>query len=176
MDGWAPYLAALVEKERTTRRARIVDARAKDPKSAKVFQLTSLDGHTISSDSLKGRYIVVNFWGTWCGPCVAEMPELQQFYEKYRGDSSVAVLTISNDKDLQELKDWMAKRKFTMPTLWDRPEVSYVGSTGVAAWPTTWFIDRDGKIAFTAVGNSGALVEEWSWRLEAMREKAVTIP
>ncbi|MFI5232376.1 MAG: TlpA family protein disulfide reductase [Gemmatimonadales bacterium] len=176
MDGWAPYLAALEEKERTARRARIVDTRAKDPKTAKVFTLTNLEGHTIGPDSLTGRYLVVNFWGTWCGPCVAEMPELQQFYDKYRSDPSVSILTISNDKDLQALKDWMAKRKLTIPTLWDRPESDYTGSAGIKAWPTTWFIDRDGKINFTAVGNSGALVEEWGWRLEAMREKAVTVP
>ena len=46
----------------------------------------------------------------------------------------------------------------------------------MAAWPTTWFIDRNGAVQFTAIGNSGALVEEWSWRLEAMRAKMVTVP
>jgi thiol-disulfide isomerase/thioredoxin len=176
LEGWAPYLATLEEKERTNRRAKILETQAKEPKAAKTFLLANLEGRTVSSDSLKGRYAVVNLWGTWCGPCVAEMPELQQFYDKYRGDSSVSVLTISNDKDLQDLKDWMTKRKLTIPTLWDAGNPGYVGSTGVAAWPTTWFIDRDGKIQFTAIGNSGALVEEWSWRLEAMRSPRVTLP
>ena len=176
MDGWGPYLAALEEKERTSRRAKILEGQAKDPKAANAFQLANLEGRMISSDSLKGRLAVVNFWGTWCGPCVAEMPELQQFYDKYRADSSVMVLTISNDKDLQELKDWMAKRKYSITTLWDGGDPGYTASTNVAAWPTTWFIDRDGNIRFTAIGNSGALVEEWSWRLEAMRARPVVVP
>ena len=126
----------------------------------------------MTTDGLRGRYAVVNFWGTWCGPCVAEMPELQQFHDKYRADSTVAILTISNDKDLQDLKDWVAKRKLTIPTLFDD---GYVNAAGILAWPTTWFIDRDGRVQFVAIGNTGALVEEWSWRLEAMRAgRAVT--
>src|SRR5207237_1352377 len=79
-----------------------------------------------------------NFWGTWCGPCVAEMLELQQFYEKYKGDSTVAILTISNDKSLTELKEWMAKRKLTVQTLLDD---GYVVKAGIKAWPTTGFDD-----------------------------------
>ncbi len=176
MDGWAPYVAALEEKERSFRRAKILETQAKDVKVAKGFQLANLDGRMVSSDSLRGRFVVVNFWGTWCGPCVAEMPELQQFYDKFRADSSVTILTISNDKDLKELQDWMAKRKLTIPTLSDRGNPGYTGTTGISAWPTTWFIDRAGNIQFTAMGNSGALLEEWSWRLDAMRATPVMVP
>jgi thiol-disulfide isomerase/thioredoxin len=171
MDGWPDYVAQLEAKERATRKARILAAKPSDVSLGQGFKLVSLSGDSVSSASLKGHYTVVNFWGTWCGPCVAEMPELQQFYDKYRKDSSVVVLTISNDKDLQELKDWMAKRKYTIPTLYDD---GYVSAAGIEAWPTTWFIDPDGKVRYTAVGNGGALVEEWSWRLEAMRPAPVT--
>jgi peroxiredoxin len=104
------------------------------------------------------------------------MPELQQFYDKYRADSSVSIFTVSNDKDLQELKAWMAKRKLTMPTLFDAGDPGVTGTTGITAWPTTLFIDRDGATQFNARGNSGALVEEWSWRLEAMRAKNAIVP
>jgi thiol-disulfide isomerase/thioredoxin len=133
-----------------------------------------LSARVVDSDSLKGRYLVVHFWGTWCGPCVAEMPDLQQFYDKYKGDPNVDIITISNDKDLQDLKDWVAKRKMTIPTLFDD---GWVNNTAqIQAFPTTWFIDRDGKMQFSAIGNTGALVEEWGWRLEAMRAKPVAVP
>ena len=174
IDGWEKYIASLEEKERATRKAKILEAKLTDAKVAPSFALADLSGRVVNSDSVRSRYLVVNFWGTWCGPCVAEMPELQQFYDKYRGDKSVTILTISNDKDLEELRDWMAKRKFTIPTLFDD---GYVGKIAqIRAFPTTWFIDRDGKVQFSAIGNTGALVEEWTWRLEAMRAGVATQP
>jgi hypothetical protein len=64
---------------------------------------------------MRSQYLVVNFWQVYCG----WMPELQQFYEKYRNDKSISIVTISNDKDLEELRSWMGKRKLTIPTLFD---------------------------------------------------------
>jgi thiol-disulfide isomerase/thioredoxin len=174
VDGWEKYIAALEEKERTTRRAKILATRDTAARIVPRFALADLDGRVVKSDSLRSQTIVVNFWGTWCGPCVAEMPELQQFYDKYKSDKSVAIFTISNDKDLAELRDWMAKRKLSIPTLFDD---GYVGKIAeVHAFPTTWFIDNSGKIQFKAVGNTGALVDEWTWRLEATKAGPVIQP
>jgi thiol-disulfide isomerase/thioredoxin len=167
IEGWEKYISALEEKERTTRRDKILATRDTAAKVVPGFKLPDLNGKVVDSDSARGQYLVVNFWGMWCGPCVAEMPELQQFYDKYRNDTSVSIFTISNDKDLAELREWMAKRKLTIPTLFDD---GFVAKTAqIHVFPTTWFIDRDGKVQFTAVGNTGALVEEWSWRLDATK-------
>ena len=174
VEGWERYIAGLEEKERSTRRAKILATRDTAPRIVPAFSLADLDGRLVQSDTLRSRTIVVNFWGTWCGPCVAEMPELQQFYDKYKNDKSVAIFTISNDKDLAELRDWMAKRKLTIPTLFDD---GYVGKRAeIRAFPTTWFIDNQGKIQFAAVGNTGALVDEWTWRVEATKAGPVTHP
>jgi peroxiredoxin len=102
------------------------------------------------------------------------MPELQQFYDKYRNDQSVAIFTISNDKDLNALRDWMAKRKLTIPTLFDDGYVNNMAQ--IHTFPTTWFIDKDGKVQFAAVGNTGALLEEWGWRVEATTAGRVVQP
>jgi thiol-disulfide isomerase/thioredoxin len=174
IEGWEKYIAALEEKERATRRAKILASRDSTPKAPPPFVLADLAGRTVKSDTLTARTLVVNFWGTWCGPCVAEMPELQQFYDKYRNDKSVAIFTISNDKDLNELRDWMAKRKLTIPTLFDDGYVDKLAQ--IHLFPTTWFIDRDGKVQFTASGNTGALLEEWGWRLEATKAGPVVTP
>jgi len=174
VDGWDRYIAALEEKERATRRARILANRDTAARVVPGFSLADLAGRTVNSDSLRSQTVVVNFWGTWCGPCVAEMPELQQFYDKYKNDKSVAIFTISNDKDLAELRDWMGKRKLTIPTLFDDGYVAKLAA--IQAFPTTWFIDNTGKIQFKAVGNSGALVDEWSWRLEATKSGPVVQP
>jgi thiol-disulfide isomerase/thioredoxin/Flp pilus assembly protein TadD len=174
VEGWEPYIAGLEEKERTTRRAKILATRDTAPRIVPAFTLADLDGRVVKSDTLRSKTVVVNFWGTWCGPCVAEMPELQQFADKYKNDKSVSIFTISNDKDLAELRDWMAKRKLTLPTLFDD---GYVGKIAeIHAFPTTWFIDNQGKVQFTAVGNTGALVDEWTWRLEATKAGPVIHP
>ena len=174
IEGWEKYITALEQKERDTRKAKILAKRDTAAKIAPMFALPDLAGKVVHSDSTRGQYLVVNFWGMWCGPCVAEMPELQQFYEKYRNDKSVSILTISNDKDLAELREWMAKRKLTIPTLFDDGYVSKIAK--VSVFPTTWFIDKEGKLQFTAIGNTGALVEEWSWRLEATKAGPVIQP
>lgn len=171
MDGWADYLSALETKERAVRRERILSDRPKSVEVAPAFSLPDLSGKTVGRDAIAGKLAVVHFWGTWCGPCVGEMAELQQFYDKYKADSTVALVTISNDKNLNELKAWMATRKYTMPTLFDD---RYTETSQISAWPTTWFLDRDGRIQYVAVGNTGALVEEWTWRVEALRGAAIT--
>lgn len=174
ISGWESYISALEEKERTTRKNKILATRDTAPKVIPAWSLADLTGRVVKSDSLRSQTIVVNFWGTWCGPCVAEMPELQQFYDKYKNDTSVAIFTISNDKDLAELRDWMGKRKLTIPTLFDDGYVAKLAQ--ISIFPTTWFIDNTGKIQFKAVGNTGALVDEWSWRLEATKAGAVIQP
>ncbi|HTE47468.1 MAG TPA: redoxin domain-containing protein [Gemmatimonadaceae bacterium] len=174
VDGWEKYVKALEEKERATRRAKILATRDTTPKAVPGFTLPDLEGRVVKSDSLRSQTVIVNFWGTWCGPCVAEMPELQQFYEKYKNDKSVAIFTIANDKDVAELREWMAKRNLTIPTLFDD---GYVEKTAqMHVFPTTWFIDNTGKIQFRAVGNTGALVDEWTWRLEATKTGPVVQP
>jgi thiol-disulfide isomerase/thioredoxin len=174
VEGWDKYITALEEKERATRKAKILATRDTAPKLIPGWSLADLSGRVVKSDSLRSQTVVVNFWGTWCGPCVAEMPELQQFYDKYKNDKSVAIFTISNDKDLGELRDWMDKRKLTIPTLFDDGYVSKLAQ--ISVFPTTWFIDNTGKIQFKAIGNTGALVDEWSWRLEATKAGQVIQP
>lgn len=167
IEGWEKYISALEEKERATRRAKILASRDTSRRAVPQFSLANLAGRVVNSDTLSARTVVVNFWGTWCGPCVAEMPELQQFYDKFRDDKSVAIFTISNDKDLNELRAWMAKRNLTIPTLFDDGYVEKIAQ--IHSFPTTWFIDKEGKVQFTAVGNTGALLEEWTWRLDATK-------
>lgn len=171
MDGWADYVSALETKERTVRRERILSDRPKTVDVAPTFSLPDLGGKTVGREAIAGKLAVVHFWGTWCGPCVGEMAELQQFYDKYKADSTVAIVTISNDKNLSDLKEWMTTRRYTIPTLFDD---RYTESSQISAWPTTWFLDRDGRIQYVAVGNTGALVEEWTWRVEALRGAAAT--
>ena len=131
------------------------------------FTLTRIDGKKISSADLKGKYLVINFWDTWCGPCKSEMPELQKFFEKYKDSPDVVLLTIDTDDTLEQVKKFIADTKYTIPVL---REGDHLSKAGVNAFPTTWFVDPHGKIVFEKIGASKHLLEEFSWRVEGMME------
>jgi len=133
------------------------------------FKLRTLDGKTVNSADLKGKVVVINFWGTWCGPCKFELPAIQSFYEKYKNDSGVVFLTIDHNDSLTTLKQFMAAKKYTFPVL---IEERYVDDSGVMGFPTTWFVDREGKIAFEKVGSSRRIVDEFTWRIEDLTKPA----
>jgi tetratricopeptide (TPR) repeat protein len=168
---YARYRASLTESERLRRREKVLGDRKPSPEPAAAFSLKSLDGKVVSLDSLKGKVVVINFWGIWCGWCVKEMPDLQKLHEQYKADPDVAILTIDNDRDPGEVPPWMKQRNFTFPVLIDD---GYVDRIGVNAFPTTWFLDRDGRKAFVKVGWSEKLVEEFGWRIEAIRAGTTT--
>jgi hypothetical protein len=94
------------------------------------------------------------------------MPDLQKLHEKYASDPDVAILTIDNDQNPDDVPPWMKQKGFTFPVLLDD---GYVTKVGITAFPTTWFLDREGRKVFEKVGWSEKLLEEFSWRIEAIR-------
>jgi thiol-disulfide isomerase/thioredoxin len=164
--GLNKYMAGIYEKDVVRRKDLILRERIADPAPIPAFKLASLDGKTYSSDDLKGKFVVINFWGAWCGPCVKEMPELQKFYEKYKDHPDVVVLTIDSKDTLEQVKQFIALKKYTMPVLL---EGEYFNEAGIGVYPTTWFLDRAGKKVFQT-GSSTSLFEEFSWRIESMLE------
>ena len=79
------------------------------------------------------------------------------------------VLSISNDESNQIIEDYLAKNNFDFTVLVDG---GYAERARVRAWPTTWFVDRDGYVQFVQIGTALKLDEEFSWRVEALREDA----
>ncbi|MCY3699602.1 MAG: redoxin domain-containing protein [Gemmatimonadetes bacterium] len=161
------YLATLNERDQIRRRGRILESRVEAAGTYEPFQLAQLDGSMVDSADLDGKIAVVHFWGTWCGPCIVEMPEYQKFDERYRDDPEVSVVSISNDTSRDLVEDYLERNDFDFQVLMDD---GYVQRAGIGAWPTTWFVDRDGYIQFVKIGNTSKLDEEFSWRVEALRE------
>ncbi len=130
------------------------------------FKLTSLDGRQVTLDSLKGKVVVINFWGIWCALCHKEMPDVQKLYEKYASDPGVAILTINTDEDPGDVPPWMKERGYTFPVLLDN---GYVTKAGLEVFPTTWVLDRDGRKVFEKRGFAENLLDEFSSRVEEIR-------
>jgi thiol-disulfide isomerase/thioredoxin len=114
------------------------------------FELKDLDGKTVSLRGLRGRPVLLNFWATWCPPCRAEMPYLQQVFEEWQG-KELAVLTIDIGESRATVQNYLQSYNLALPVLLDtKKTVAY--KYGFRYVPTTFFIDKDGVIQRMRVG------------------------
>jgi peroxiredoxin len=114
------------------------------------FSLETLDGKQVSLASLKGKVVVVDFWATWCPPCVAEIPGFQELQAKY-AEKGVVFVGVSLDRRAEPVKEFLARNKVTYAVgVGDASHVDAFG--GFDAIPTTFLIDRDGNIRHRKTG------------------------
>ena len=115
------------------------------------FETTDLDGNAVKSEELfsQSKLTMVNLWGTYCDPCITELPELEEMYKEYaeKGVSIVGVVVdvpVGNDKMLQAAKDIVSEKGLTFANLraWD----GYKDQLAFRATPTTYFIDSQGRL------------------------------
>ncbi len=106
------------------------------------FELKTLSGETVKLSDLKGKKVMLNFWATWCGPCKAEMPEMEQFFKS--ADKDIKILAVNIDPQL-DVKGFVDEYKLTFPILLDT-EDAVNEKYQVVAIPTTYFIDSNGII------------------------------
>lgn len=131
---------------------RVYDVEAGD--RAPGFRLEDEQGIGVSLDDYRGKVVLLNFWATWCPPCVQEMPSLNATYEGFRDDGFV-VLGISVDEDARQYADFLRDAGVTFPTARD-PERSVSTRYGTMKYPESYLISRDGKVLRKYVGP-----EEW---------------
>lgn len=118
---------------------------------APLFTLQSLDGETVSLDTLRGQVVLVNFWASWCLPCRVEMPGFERVY-RARADDGFVILGIATDTHAEAaIRAFVVEHDITYPILLASPQVVQAYG-GVNAIPESFLIDRDGRIRHRIVG------------------------
>jgi len=131
-----------------TQRNRFTPVDAGSP--APSFSGTTLDGRSFSTDSARGRVVILNVWATWCAPCRKEMPALERLSQIFRG-REVDIVAVSTDDDPILLRPFIENLGLTFPIIHDRAGVMgkrYL----VDGLPTTFIIGKDGRIERRELG------------------------
>ncbi len=113
------------------------------------FQLASISGDTIRLSDLKGHPVMVNFWATWCAPCIIEMPIIQARYESY--SPKLVVLAVNAGESQQDVRTFAGDLGLTFDVLLD-PRNNVQDLYRVQAIPTSFFLDSDGIILAQHIG------------------------
>ncbi len=138
------------------------------------INLKLLQGGGISSDTLRGRLVLVNLWASWCAPCRTEMPALDSLQQRLVG-RNVVFLSINEDIKAVSARAFMSRGKFTFPVALGGPRMHL--RFGAAGLPATILIDRDGREIRRWVGYAGpAQIEEIGEQIEAELRGGATAP
>lgn len=118
------------------------------------FTLKDLEGNDVKLSDFQGKKVFLNFWATWCPPCKAEMPHMQNFYESKANEMNVEILAVNltkEDKGIEKVKKFAEDYKITFPILLD--EKGHIGKKYRSfAIPTTYVLNTEGKIEQKIVG------------------------
>jgi peroxiredoxin len=128
------------------------------------FSFTSLQGEYIALEDLKGKVVLLDFWGTWCPPCVESVPELRNLQKRYSKEPSFVMIGISSDSDEEEWRQFTEKNKMVWPQYRDKDR-RIQRAFGIRAFPTYVLIDHEGIVRLQSVG--------FSWMRSANLDDAI---
>jgi thiol-disulfide isomerase/thioredoxin len=125
------------------------------------FSVRTLDGNPISSDTWRGRVVVLSYWATWCPPCLSEIPEISALQRKYKGDPRIAVVALNagyGGDTAQKAREFLLRRHFDMATEID--DIKTAGRTkgegalhmGLEVVPTLFILNKDQRLVAIHVG------------------------
>ncbi|MDX1544573.1 MAG: TlpA disulfide reductase family protein [Christiangramia sp.] len=128
------------------------------------LKLRDINGNIVSLADFKGKVIFMNFWATWCPPCVAEMPAINELHKKM-GDEVVFVM-LSMDQDFEKAIAYRERKEFGLPIY--QPASQIPAMYGSSQLPTTYVIDAQGRLVLTHRGMADYNTDEFKGFLEGL--------
>ena len=160
VDGLDTHMAELNEHWKVEMLKRLKKEIVKIAAPDFVSALVDLKGQPVSKESLKNKIIVLDFWATWCAPCMQEMPYLQRAYETFKNDSNVVFMVINSGSknSLEDAQGWPGNKKYSFPVYYNNdPMIGDKLKFNVI--PATYIIDQAGDIRFKTIGFEGPVIE-----------------
>ena len=130
------------------------------------FSITTDDGRTITRSNFGGKVLVLNFWATWCPPCIEEIPTLDAF-QRLMGPQGVVVLGVSVDRNEKLYKQFLQRTRVTFRTARD-PEENVSADYGTFQFPESYIIDRSGKVVEKIISSQNWMDPEFLSRVKGM--------
>ena len=113
------------------------------------FELVSQNGEAYHLYDLRGKPVLINFWATWCAPCLLEMPNIQKYYEKFPNDFTI--LAINAGESEKAVMQFVDDIGISFPVLLD-PDTKIQSLYKIKGYPTTFFVDKDGFVRVQHIG------------------------
>lgn len=149
-------LAKEVQNQQNKQAEMIKAASQQEGKVAPDFELKDLDGNIVKLSALKGKKVYLKFWASWCGPCLASLPEFEEMAQKKEDNLvvlSMAAPGYGSEQKEEAFKDWFAKQEHkNFPVLLDSADGKTFKAYNIQAFPTEYFIDSEGKVAKVRLG------------------------
>jgi thiol-disulfide isomerase/thioredoxin len=131
-------------------RAEINEEVVNPPSGVLTLSYAGIDGNPVSLEAGKGKVIFINFWASWCPPCLAEMPSLDELYQKYKNDNRIVFLFINEDEETEKGKNYLERKGYQIPFMTRTGTVSEELFSGTL--PTTVILNKEGAIVMNKEG------------------------
>ncbi len=152
MGGWQAEVFGFIQ--RGVLATGLLNANAENEMEAQSveldFKVADMHGKEMAVSSLQGKVIFINFWATWCPPCIAEMPGINALYNSLKEDDSIVFLVISVDMEQDKAKAFMDRKPFGFPLLF--PASTLPDELAYQSIPATYVISPQGKLVYQKKG------------------------
>jgi thiol-disulfide isomerase/thioredoxin len=165
-SAWAAFSRPSVDKVQEAGEARWEKPKQQLP----AFELADLSGQSWTLKRLEGKSILINIWATWCGPCNAELPQLEKLYEKMKDRTDFQILSFNVDEDLGLVEPFLKEKGYKFPVL---PAYNLVRNVlNTVGIPQNWVVDPRGTWRWTQIGFGGPTdwMDDMIQRLESVKK------